>query len=336
MKLRGFFLMLCTCGIAAALQCGDSVSGNVILTADLNCVNQSGLTISAANTTINLNGHSILCGGAGFAGSCQGTAGAPPAGLPVGIFSNNHNNVAIQGPGTIGGFGFGVDLQGGTGLLVHHVNITGPAVPLAQNQRGTAIGIFIRSVACPDSPFAPFITGAIYSNQVANQVTGILLVNSSCLQLFGNQASNNNGGNGGGHGIAVAGGGRNWIYRNTVTNNGLNRNFDSGIDLTHSFENSVLEEANQNVVLSNQVSNNCGDGVAVGSSINNAANNNNILMNTAKFNGEGSHDGLCDLTRINPFHDLAQYSGSGNAWNPNNVCHTQTANIPAGVCNPNE
>jgi hypothetical protein len=62
-----------------------------------------------------------------------------------------------------------------------------------------------------------------------------------------------------------------------------------------------------------------------------------VLSNTAKFNGTGSNDGRCDFPGMSAFHDLAQLAGGmGNMWNPSNLCHTQTATIPAGVCNPNE
>jgi hypothetical protein len=118
----------------------DTVSGNVTLAADLICVNQTGLRVSASNTSIHLNGFSIICTGPGFAGSCQAPSGWSPVGLPAGIDSENHDNVVVEGPGIIAGFGFGVFLSGGTNLSVHQVSISGPAVPITQNQRGVARG----------------------------------------------------------------------------------------------------------------------------------------------------------------------------------------------------
>ena len=336
MKLLSIILILASSGTAFALQCGDSVSGNVTLNADLVCVNQSGLTVSADNTFIHLNGHSIVCTGAGFAGSCQDPVGGPILGLPVGIFSNNHDHVVVEGPGIIGGFGFGVELEGGKGLSVHQVSISGPAVPLIQNQRGTAVGIFMRNIACRDnSPFAPEhgTSATVYANTVQNQVTGILLAFANCVEVYGNHTLNNNGAGGNGHGIAITGGGHNSIYRNTVTGNGLNRMFDAGIYLTYDVMNNTIEPTTHNIVFSNVVNNNCGDGIEIGSN----GNNNNVFANTAKFNGIGSNDGRCDLPRTElAFYDLAQIGGMGNIWNPNNLCHTQNAQIPAGVCNPNE
>ena len=152
------------------------------------------------------------------------------------------------------------------------------------------------------------------------------------MHVFGNQTENNNGANGNGHGIALAAGGNNYIFRNTVTHNGLNRSFDSGIYLSFTVDNGI-QTTNNNVVESNSVENNCGDGIAVGP---NANDNNNILLNTAKFNGLNTREAICDPVTTGDFHDLAQLGSSSNIWNPNNICNTQTANIPAGVCNPGE
>jgi hypothetical protein len=335
MKHLIFCLALSACPAAYGLSCGDAVSGTVTLTNDLVCINQSGLTVSAANTTINLNGHFIVCTGAGFAGSCQNPVGGPLGALPVGIGSTNFDNVTIQGPGIIAGFWSGILLNGGTGLVVQQVHITGPLVPLAQNFRGNAFGIHLQNINCPISdPFAPEHGTAanIFGNTVQNQVSGILLADSNCVQVYRNTAIDNNGANGNARGIAVAGGGHNSIYRNIVNNNGLNRAFDSGIAITHTFQNNMIAPSDHNIVFANVVNHNCGDGIATDLS----GNNTNIFSNTAKFNGIGSADGQCEATHELTFHDLAELGGSGNTWNPSNLCHTQTSNIPAGVCSPIE
>lgn len=122
---------------------------------------------------------------------------------------------------------------------------------------------------------------------------------------------------------------------NTVTGNGLNRVFDAGIYLTYDVMNNMISPTTHNMVFANTVNNNCGDGIEIGPQAND---NNNIFSNTVKFNGLGSNDGRCDASRETSltFYDLAQIGGMNNIWNPNNLCHTQNANIPAGVCNPNE
>ena len=180
-----FVCLVLSVSSAFALNCGDAVSGNVILTGDLNCVAQSGLFVTASNTIIHLNGHSINCTGTGFAGSCQQPASAPFPPLSVGIFSKNHDHVMIQGPGTINGFGFGIELDGGAGHLVTQVTVTGPSVPLAQNQRGQNAGIWLRNIDCRFSPLAPSraVSATVSFNQVSNQLSGILGGGQLCARL---------------------------------------------------------------------------------------------------------------------------------------------------------
>ena len=153
------------------------------------------------------------------------------------------------------------------GLAVQQVRITGPQVPLAQNFRGNAFGIQLQNINCPISdPFAPEHGTAanIFGNTVQNQVSGILLADSNCVQVYGNTAIDNNGANGNARGIVVAGGGHNSIYRNIVNNNGLNRPFDSGIAITHTFQNNMIVPSDHNIVFANLVNHNCGDGIATG------------------------------------------------------------------------
>ena len=153
------------------------------------------------------------------------------------------------------------------------------------------------------------------------------------MKIVRNTAIYNSAAAGASHGIDLSGGSHNIILGNTANYNGLNRAFDGGIRLTHSFSNNMINPADLNQVLSNTVSANCGDGITAGPE----ATNNTIASNTAKFNGIGTQDGHCDLPAPGKFHDLdEQLAGQGNVWNANNICHTQTANIPAGVCNPNE
>ena len=173
MKYLLLCLTLSACPAVYGLSCGDAVSGNVTLTADLVCFNQNGLTVSAANTIIQLNGHSIVCMGVGFAGSCQNPVGGPTGPAPTGIWSTNFDNVTIQGPGKITGFWYGILLDGGVGLVVQQVIIDGPSVPLAQNLRGNAYGINLRNINCPNSnPLVPEHGTAanIAFNDIQNQV----------------------------------------------------------------------------------------------------------------------------------------------------------------------
>jgi len=320
---------------AFAIQCGDTVSGVVTLNADLVCNNLNGLNIGADNTTINLNGHTISCIGAGFNNSCQYVDGAANISPRAGIYSANRNGVTIAGPGTISGFLYDVYLYKGTGHTVHGITATGPATKLPSNHRGLAIGIFVNGAVC--GPVNP-LTGAqgtsanIYANNVQNQQDGISIADTNCAQVLRNTTVNNSAAAGSSHGINVSGGGHNNISGNTVSQNGLNRAFDGGIHITYT-NSGMINPTTTNSVSSNIVQNNCGNGIAA----ENHATNNNIFVNTVKFNGNSAQGGTCDNPAAGTFHDLSEaVAGQGNTWNANNVCHTQTGNIPAGVCNPNE
>ena len=321
---------------AFAIQCGDTVSGTVTLAADMVCNNINGLNVGADNTTINLNGHTISCIGPGFNGSCQWVDGV--SGLPsrAGIYSSNKKGIKVVGPGTISGFLYDVYIYGGTGHTVSGLTLTGPVTKLVGNHRGLAIGVAVNNAVC--GPVNP-LTGVagysanVYTNTAQNQSQGIAIADTSCAQIIRNTASNNTSASGGSHGILVSGGSHNTIMGNTASLNGLNRTFDGGIRITYSSTNNMINSTDSNSVSSNIVQSNCGSGITVGPH----STNNNIYTNTSKFNGVSAQGGSCDVPAAGAFHDLTEeVSGQGNIWNANNICHTQTANIPAGVCNPNE
>lgn len=85
------------------ISCGQTVQGNVTLTANLNC-NGDGLIVGDDATTINLNGFSIYGPGADNS--------------KVGIGSTE-DNVVINGPGIISGFEAGVLLTGASEFAIH-------------------------------------------------------------------------------------------------------------------------------------------------------------------------------------------------------------------------
>jgi len=91
---------------AAALSCGDNVSGHVVLTADLHCEDGwTALYVDTAETTIDLNGH-VLSGGRGL----------------VGIMVHAAGSVRVQGPGAIIGFWAGINAASGHKLTVDGVS----------------------------------------------------------------------------------------------------------------------------------------------------------------------------------------------------------------------
>jgi parallel beta-helix repeat protein len=309
--------------LAKAVNCGDSVNGNVILTSDLNC-SSTGLTVSASFTHINLNGHTISCSGGGYGGSCQMTGG------PAGIASYHHDFVEITGPGTINGFAVGIVLQSGLGFFVTNVKVTGPPQtdvivnPRPQETVGMAIG----STSC-FFPFAPIPSVVLWANDVSHHNMGIQLSQVGCAIVRENNVHDNNG-PADSHGIDVIDATNSLIDRNQVHANGGNSsagNPDSGITL-------LAGGSSGNTIVNNTVTGNCGNGIVAF----NGAQNNDIRNNVARFNPTSllpqCRPASVDLPK---FFDLAEFNeGPGNIWNSNNKCRTQSAGIPAGVCNPGE
>jgi parallel beta-helix repeat protein len=308
----------------AAVNCGDFVSGNVTLTADLNC-STTGLTVAASFTHINLNGHTISCStGSGYGGSCQVNGG------PVGIGSYHHDFVEITGPGVIKGFTVGIAMQSGLGFLVNNVTVTGPPQTdvLLNPRPQETVGIAIAKTSC-FFPFAPVPSALLWSNDVSNHNMGIQLTQADCAIVTQNSVHDNNG-PADSHGIDVINTASSTIDRNLVHANGGNNslgNPDSGITL-------LAAGSSGNTVQNNTVLNNCGDGIVAF----NGAANNNVMNNVARFNAT-SLSPQCRPASVDlpKFFDLAEFNqGPGNTWNPNNQCRTQSAGIPTGVCNPNE
>ena len=95
--------------------CGQVVSGQVDLSANLNC-SGDGIIVGGPNTVINMNGFSIT-------GPGQDTS-------KVGIMVSNVDNVKVNGPGSISNFQAGVLLTGSNGFTVDSVIFSG-------NQIGT-------------------------------------------------------------------------------------------------------------------------------------------------------------------------------------------------------
>ena len=98
------------------ISCGQTVQGNVTLTANLNC-NGDGLIVGDDATIINLNGFGIY------------GPGADNSKVGIGIIEDN---VVTNGPGIISGFEAGVLLTGASEFAIH-------ALILQDNE----IGIFL-------------------------------------------------------------------------------------------------------------------------------------------------------------------------------------------------
>jgi nitrous oxidase accessory protein NosD len=308
---------------AYALSCGDVVMASVTLTSDLICTDSNGLTVGASGITIDLNGHTISCVGApgGFLGSCQPTIAGTNR---VGIGSTGHNAVTVQGPGTITGFEVGVRLANGTGLQAIGLTITGPqpSIDFPASRRLLTVGVLVNTTSCQFSFFAPSNTAVVEFNDISEQTQGVQLDAANCVVVAGNYI-HDNAGFADTHGIDLISSSNNLILTNQVLRTGLNASHPgNGIQV---FNASNGGNSGFNDLQFNYVTDNCGDGIALLS----GAHNNNVAANFALNNATNPK---CAEAGFG-FWDLdGATQGTGNAWNPNNVCKTAGPGVPAGVC----
>jgi hypothetical protein len=342
---------------AQALTCGQVVTGVVTLTADLVCHNSTALIVQSNDVTINLNGHTIRCISAtGYEGSCQapnggqaiGTSGIQVAPNGWALGGPVINKVEIIGPGEISGFEYGINVTGAFDVTVDNVTITGPVddhpPSLVNPGRSFAAGIDVTDGQCNrDLPAQHSIT--IESSDITNQTVGIWMSAVSCAVIKNNYIHDNTGSHKSffAYGILLAGQGSPWPVseRNVIADNRVFRNgnnvyefnwpgtwqfmfpgFDAGIAIQGG-------TATHNLILKNEVVDNCGDGIM----FNTAANNNTVSENTAVNSSVFTYGGRCFTVPKGTFFDAAErWPGMVNTWDPNNHCHTKSPTVPTNAC----
>ncbi len=119
-----FSVLVLRPGSAYGLSCGDTITGNTTLQADLGPCSGVALTVGASNITLSLNGFSIIAV-ASAEPDCTEVVTPCREGVDVG----GTTNVAIKGPGTIRGFSFGVGVfaidgsrKASSGTTIRHVH----------------------------------------------------------------------------------------------------------------------------------------------------------------------------------------------------------------------
>ena len=121
--------------------CPQTVSGSVRLETDLLCTSSSGLIVGADNTSIDLNGHQIVCAGSGYAASCQGGS------VEIGVETNNHDNVHVFSHvkgGSIDGFDQDVHVSSlSDGATVKQLTLTGPPLSAVPPFRPAVFGVLV-------------------------------------------------------------------------------------------------------------------------------------------------------------------------------------------------
>ncbi len=317
------------------VTCGQVVVGTVKLANDLHCVETDGLIVGSDDTIIDLNGHRIVCTGAGYRGSCQGTAGAsapdeePENGVSIEGHDNVHVFTSVYGA-TIDGFDNGVAIDRSSDVKVEHLIITGPpALEPADpaNPRPFSHGIIVRQSNCGGDKQHHLGTGEKPGNDISNHNQGIA-INGSCVSVVQNRVHHNNS-NGSipSNGILLNGASNVVVRGNAVYENGDtidSTEQDGGITLRN--------RANGNHITNNEVNSNRGDGISVRSGASNNKMDNNVML----LNGGAGAGSI--------FYDAAGRGAPGgppgseplNEWNQNNRCVTQNQEVPPGTCGADE
>ncbi len=190
---------------AHAIQCGDTITTDTTLDADLGPCSFYGLVLAArgGSLTLNLNGHTITGSGTGY-----GLLG--PSG-----------NITVKGPGTITKFGVGIAVDG-SAMLIYNVvltdNDTGVWTTrygggrllnnliIGKNQQSTGVAImagsnmYIYQNKIRGHSEGVHIGGEVYKavvaeNTITHNQTGIFAVGAeySCFFIRGNHVSHNDG-----------------------------------------------------------------------------------------------------------------------------------------------
>ena len=170
------------------VSCGQIVTGEVVLTNDLNCSNGDGLVVGAPGTHINLNGYKIT---ASDDASTQGPSMDYDG--SSGILVANMDGVIISGLGEISGFSRGVTFMGSSDGQLTDVQLADNGIgALVQGSTGTELSrntITNNDIAAIlDSSTG----GAVAFNQaVANTEQGFLLLGAdqnviAANNMFGN------------------------------------------------------------------------------------------------------------------------------------------------------
>ena len=251
----------------AALTCGQTMTKDRKLKADLKNCPGDGLLIGAAGVTIDLNGHTIGGVGAG------GTAGLSNA--------TGFNDTRIKGPGTIKSFDHGVELLNGADARVSRVTVKDSGVTGIYSN-STDGARFKRNVISDSESWGIQVTHTDDADVIGNEITGPASSGSSNTGISVNASDSSNilvednvvrGGGDGDWGILVNGS----APGTRVKGNDVRRMQQHGIE--------VYDGAVDTLVKNNTTARNGIDGIRVAG---NAGAGNRVLGNASTANdGDG-------------------------------------------------
>jgi parallel beta-helix repeat protein len=157
-----------------------SAPGNYVVAANLTCPAGNGITITASNVSLNLNGHIITGSGSGV-------------GILVSPTSGRLNHVGISGPGLIRTFTTGIEVSNTDDAQVSLVTVAGnpTGVMGAEVNRFTVGSNVIARSSIVGLGLQFSINAAVTGNQVVGNGRGIVLFSGSANTLSGNTVSGN-------------------------------------------------------------------------------------------------------------------------------------------------
>ena len=281
-------------GAQVALACGQTITQNTTLTADLGPCPNIGLIVGADNIVLDLGGRHIFGTQGSFEAAGVYALGRTGITIRNGTVSNFSGGVAIEGgsrntvtgitardnigvPGTLYGDGIAILSSTDNRVIGNHTYNNGPFAGIGvyslidgDHSRATQ-GTSTRNLIDGNSSHDNITTRAGVVNFASTEADGIRLEPGS----VGNTVSNNQLSNNGLDGVAVFSGNStdNVIRNNQIFGNGRRTGARRGDGIR------VFATANRTVIEGNRVFNNGGNGIIVGSQ------SNQILYNQAVGNG---------------------------------------------------
>jgi hypothetical protein len=169
MRTLLFVALLAATASASALSCGDVITQNTVLDADLNCAGgDAALTIARHGVVLDLNGHRISGG--------NDTAG---------VVIDDVRDASVRGPGRFEGLRVGVEATRSEGLRVTELDFVGVGdgvrlhnSTLSDISGNRFDGVVGHAVAVLALPWSVTEGGrhSIHHNEVVNSEYGVLLV----------------------------------------------------------------------------------------------------------------------------------------------------------------
>ncbi len=240
---------------AATVSCGQTITKNTTLTADVGPCAGDGIIIGADNITLNLNGRRV------FGNSDQGASGEF-----AGIRLAGRTGVTVTGhpgksgkTGTVSGFEAGVVIDGGSANTVQNLAVRDNIGrdDFRNADLGDGIVIF-------DSPSNRILNNVVAHNGIFNGI-GVLGSTSDNTTIQGNTVEDTvgaGGGGGSGQGIIINGADgrtRELITGTKTEGNIVRRSASGGISNINNTDATVMG----NIVEDNGLTNNAGNGIGI-------------------------------------------------------------------------